>query len=116
MNLRISSAIAIVVLSLVVGQLLFRATAIVWASGRPFFSTPVLIRLVPSLAFYALSTLVWIWVLRTVPLKSAYPFMALAFVLVPLGAHWLFGEVVTPQYLIGTCLIMAGVVITVVAH
>lgn len=116
MNLRVGSVIAFVVLSLVVGQLLFRATAIVWASGRPLFSIPVLIRLVPSLTFYALSTLAWVWVLRTVPLKSAYPFMALAFVLVPLGAHWLFGEVVTLQYLAGTCLIMIGVVITVAAH
>ncbi|WP_147269669.1 4-amino-4-deoxy-L-arabinose-phospho-UDP flippase [Rhodanobacter denitrificans] len=116
MNLRISLVIAFVVLSLVIGQLLFRATAIVWASGRSLFSMPVLMRLVPSLAFYALSTLAWVWVLRTVTLKSAYPFMALAFVLVPLGAHWLFGETITPQYLVGTCLIMMGVIITVVAN
>lgn len=115
MNLRTSSVIFLVVLSLAIGQLLFRATAIVWASGRPFLSMPVLMRLVPSLTFYALSTLAWIWVLRTVPLKSAYPFMALAFVLVPLGSHWLFGENVTPQYLLGTCLIMLGVIITVTA-
>lgn len=115
MNLRVTLATLLVVLSLVAGQLLFRATAMIWASGRSLFSMPVLTRLIPSLLIYAFATLAWIWVLRAVPLKSAYPFMALAFVLVPLGAHWMFGEAVTPQYWIGTLLIMAGVVITVLA-
>lgn len=39
--------------------------------------------------------------------------MALAFVLVPLASHWLFGERFQPQYFIGIVLIMTGIVVAV---
>lgn len=65
-----------------------------------------------SITIYAAATLVWIHVLRTVPLTKAYPFMALSFVIVPIGSVLIFSEQVRVQYVIGTLLIVAGVVIT----
>lgn len=115
-NSRVIVAILVVVLALAVGQLLFKATAMAWAADRTLFSVRVLSRLLPSLAIYGFATLAWIWVLQTVPLRTAYPFMALAFAFVPLGAYLVFKETVTLTYWIGTLFIMAGVVITAIAR
>ncbi len=43
------------------------------------------------------------------------PFMALAFVIVPLASRFFFGERFAPTYFIGTALIMSGIVVTVAA-
>lgn len=57
------------------------------------------------------ATLLWVWVLRTVPLSTAYPFMALAFVLVPALSYFLFNEALTWTHLLGFLLIVAGVIV-----
>ncbi|RUL73096.1 EamA family transporter [Dyella choica] len=112
MNFRVALATLSVVFSLAVGQLLFKSTALAWATDKNFLSVRVMFRLVPSLIVYAIATLAWIWVLRTAPLKTVYPFMALAFVIVPIGSAYFFGERVTLQYWMGAALIMCGVIIT----
>lgn len=64
-----------------------------------------------ALALYGGATLLWVRILTTVPLSRAYPFMALAFVLVPAASWFLFNETVTGRYAIGTALIIAGVLV-----
>lgn len=115
MNARIGLTALSVVLALTVGQLLFKATAMAWSSEKVFFSWRVMAWLVPSLALYGFATLAWIWLLRHAALKTAYPFMALAFVLVPIGAVFFFGERITPLYGAGAVLIVLGVVVTAMA-
>lgn len=112
MNARILFATLSVVLSLAVGQWLFKATAITWTSEKTLFSARVMAWLVPSLVVYGFATLAWIWVLRNAALKTAYPFMALAFVIVPIGAVYFFGERITPVYWAGAVLIVLGVIVT----
>ena len=58
--------------------------------------------------FYAALTFLWVWILTTVPLSRAYPFVVLSFVLTPLGAALFFGESLTANYAIGMALILAG--------
>jgi drug/metabolite transporter (DMT)-like permease len=65
------------------------------------------------MVLYAIITIAWVWVLQKVELGKAYPFMALAFVLVPLGSHFIFGERFNPQYFAGVALIIIGIVIVV---
>ena len=67
--------------------------------------------LIAALALYGITTLVWIWVLRHAPLHLAYPFMGLAFLIVPcLG--WLFlGEPIHIQTIVGGSLILIGIAI-----
>jgi drug/metabolite transporter (DMT)-like permease len=55
----------------------------------------------------------WIWVLQKADLGRIYPLMALAFVIVPIGSHLVFGERFPPQYFVGVALIMIGIVVTV---
>jgi drug/metabolite transporter (DMT)-like permease len=58
---------------------------------------------------YAGATLLWVRILMTVPLSRAYPFVALAFVLVPAAGYVLFHESISLRYALGTALIVAGV-------
>lgn len=67
--------------------------------------------LIAALALYGVTTLVWIWVLRHAPLHLAYPFMGLAFLIVP-GLGWLFlGEPIRIQTIAGGALILIGIAI-----
>jgi len=50
-------------------------------------------------------------ILMTVPLSRAYPFVALAFVLVPAAGYLFFHESITLRYALGTALIVIGVAV-----
>jgi drug/metabolite transporter (DMT)-like permease len=96
------------------GQILFKraATQIDSASGVSWL---VQVARLPTMwiavALYAAATLLWVRILMTVPLSRAYPFVALAFVLVPAAGYLFFHESVSLRYAAGTALIIAGVVI-----
>lgn len=100
------------VLGISIGQILFKITAQVWhKSGNPF--DPVMLGwLFSALALYGITTIGWVWVLQKADLGKIYPLMALAFVLVPIGSHLMFGERFHIQYFVGVATIMAGIVIT----
>lgn len=99
-----------------IGQLLFKAAAaqwrvdgISWATLRGFLSPLMLV----ALAVYAFATLLWVYVLRTVPLSTAYAMFALAFVVVPLLAHVALGEPLSINAIVGGAIIVLGVVVAV---
>ena len=102
------------VLGISLGQILFKKAAASIADATQWQQWVFNGWLVTALALYGITTLVWIWVLRHAPLHIAYPFMALAFLIVPcLG--WLFlGEPIHVQTLVGGALILAG--ITLATH
>jgi drug/metabolite transporter (DMT)-like permease len=64
-----------------------------------------------AVALYAGATLLWVRILTTVPLSRAYPFVALAFVLVPAAGYVFFHEPITLRYALGTALIVIGVAV-----
>ena len=57
--------------------------------------------LLGALVIYALATLLWLLVLSRVPLSFAFPFYGLAFLLVPVLAAVVLGEVLRWQVLVG---------------
>jgi multidrug transporter EmrE-like cation transporter len=59
--------------------------------------------------------LYWILTIEVLDLGFAYPFMALSFVLVPLGALVFFREPVPPLLLLGLALIVVGIGVSAVA-
>lgn len=65
--------------------------------------------LAAGLALYVGATGAWLALLRGVPLSVAYPAMALAYVIVPVLAHFALGEALRWQALAGGALIVAGV-------
>lgn len=95
-----------------VGQVLFKLTSqrLVDAQGK-FYTVlfdPVMIL---ALTIYGSATLLWIYVLKTVPLSYAYSFMAMTFVLVPIMAALWLGDSLTLRYGLGAACIIAGLLI-----
>lgn len=64
-----------------------------------------------SLGMYGISVFLWVEALRHADLSRLYMFFALAFILVPIGAHLFFKEPLTVQQLAGGALIVAGIVV-----
>lgn len=99
----------ICVLGISVGQLLFKKAAVALPAVFSFSSLLQNGWLITALALYGITTLGWIWILRHAPLHLAYPFMGLAFLIVPTLAWAFLGEPLHWRTLAGGALIMAGV-------
>jgi drug/metabolite transporter (DMT)-like permease len=108
-------SLAGIVLILSAGQLLFKLTAIrspmLVSVGdlRHLLQDPLLWL---ALLLYGAATLLWIFVLQRIALIHAYPFAALGFVLVPVGASIFFGERLSIGVLVGSALIVTGICVT----
>ena len=93
------------------GQVLFKSAALQTAAATGWidrwFNAPLLIALV----IYGLATVLWIWVLRYTSLSVAYPVFALAFLIVPLLAHFFLQEPLSSKTFIGGALIILGVLV-----
>ena len=96
---------------LALGQALFKRAALE-SVDRPMPFGLVTWWMVAALVLYAVATVLWVWILRSVPLSEAYPFAALGFVIVPLLASWMFGEVLDGRYVVGVVLIITGIAVT----
>lgn len=57
------------------------------------------------------ASLCWMLALTKLPLSTAYPLTASAFILVVLGGAWLFSEPLSAGKLVGVALIVTGVVL-----
>ncbi len=109
MSIALSSLTLLCVLCISAGQLMFKQAANSLPAQAQLTDWLCNGWLLASLGLYAMTTLGWIWILRHAPLHIAYPFMGLAFIIVPLLAWWLLGEPLTWQSLVGGSLILAGV-------
>lgn len=94
------------------GQLLFKLVGLRLHSGLQFTDPKVWVMVALSMIIYGSATVLWIAVLRTVPLVKAYPYMAMSFVLVPLGGIFFYAEKVQWTYVLGALLIVLGVMLT----
>jgi len=101
----------VTVLSISAGQMLFKIAAERANVAQSLFAPSVLTVLFFAVALYGGATLIWVSVLRYVPLTVAYGFMALSFAIVPLLAAIFLHEPLTPRYVIGMVLIMCGIMV-----
>jgi len=58
---------------------------------------------------FALSMLVWLYVLSRLELSVAYPFVALNYVLILFASHFLLKETITPLKIMGVAVVVIGV-------
>lgn len=105
----------ICVIGIAAGQILFKLSASTMQKSGTIFDLNTLVTLFSAFALYGITTLAWVWVLQKIELGKVYPLMALAFVLVPIGSHFFFGERFQPQYFVGVAVIIAGILIAVKA-
>lgn len=103
----------ICVVGLAIGQILFKISATALSESGTFFAIKPAAILFAAMCLYGATTVAWVWVLQKVELGRVYPLMALAFILVPLGSHFVFGERFQPQYFIGVAMITIGIVVAV---
>ena len=101
------------VVGLSIGQILFKFGAVGLAQSGNFLNVKTATPIVIAMFLYLVTSLAWIWVLRKIDLGRVYPLMALAFVIVPIGSHFVFGERFQTQYFLGLTLIIAGIVVVV---
>ena len=101
------------VLCIAAGQILVKLAADAATRAGSLVSMPALAWLGVALAVYAGATLGWVWLLQRSDLGRIYPFMALAFVMVPIGSHFVFGERFAASYMVGVALIVLGLVLVV---
>lgn len=106
----------ICVSGLAAGQLLFKQAAAALPAEPVLGDWLTNPWLYAALGLYGAMTILWIWILRHAPLSIAYPFMALAFIIVPLLARLVFGEPLSWQTLAGGALILAGVTLAAGGH
>jgi drug/metabolite transporter (DMT)-like permease len=66
---------------------------------------------VGALMFYAVGTVLYIWVLNRLPLSRAYAVFALQFVVVPLLGVLVYGEPAGWRLFAGSMLIVAGILL-----
>lgn len=100
------------VMGIAVGQILFKQAAMSIEVATAWQDWAFNGWLISALVLYAATTLFWVWILRLAPLQLAYPFMGLAFIIVPCMEYMLFGTAVSIRTLLGGLLILAGVVLS----
>jgi drug/metabolite transporter (DMT)-like permease len=102
-------------LSLAAGQMLFKLTSLqtdVDGKPLPLFQLLFTAPMIAAVALYALTTLLYVYLLQQVPLSRAYMFSLAASALVPIGAIILFNEALNVRYVIGAAFVFLGVAIT----
>lgn len=105
------------VTGLSIGQVLFKMAANRMHDGSALWKTVFTNQhLWWALVVYGLSTILWIAVLRELPLRLAYPFVGSAFFIVPLLAHFFLDEPLQWQSLAGAALIALGICIATIGE
>jgi drug/metabolite transporter (DMT)-like permease len=99
------------VVSLAAGQVLFKMSASSLAQSGTTIAPAVAVTFLAAMFLYGISSIAWVWVLQRLELGRVYPLMALAFVLVPLASHFVFGERFHFSYFVGVGLIVLGIIV-----
>lgn len=97
-----------VVLLGVVGQLALKR-ALAPSPARSGLQAYVSLGMLTWLVCYAISTILWLVVLRTVPLSQAFPILGAQFALIPIAARQVLNEEVAPMQWLGITIIVVGV-------
>jgi drug/metabolite transporter (DMT)-like permease len=99
---------------LAAGQILFKLAAArirVGSWRETLISLAMNPYLIVGVALYGITTALWVLVLRDVPISRAYPFTALAMIVVPAVGLAFFGESFSWTLVVGGVLLVAGIVV-----
>ncbi|MBW4427984.1 MAG: EamA family transporter [Nostoc desertorum CM1-VF14] len=62
---------------------------------------------------YTFMTILWLYVLRTIPLSQAFPVLGLMYAFIPIASHYLLKEQVVFSQWLGISIIITGVILVV---
>jgi multidrug transporter EmrE-like cation transporter len=108
----------------VYGQLMIKSRALIHvaelssSNGKLIYLAAMFtdVWVLSSLAAAVLAGACWMLAIARLDIGYAYPFMALSFVMVPVGSKFLFGEPLPSLQLFALLLIIAGVSISALAR
>lgn len=63
---------------------------------------------IAAIVFYGVLAVVWVWILGFVPLSRAFPFTFMSVFVAGFGAHFLFGEPMSLNFVLGACIVVFG--------
>ncbi len=101
------------VLGMASGQILFKQAANELSQANVFMNYKALQYFLSAVFLYGLTSIGWVFILRSIDLGRIYPLMALSFIIVPVGSFFILSERFQPQYFIGVALIIIGIIIAV---
>jgi undecaprenyl phosphate-alpha-L-ara4N flippase subunit ArnE len=106
--------VLLTVIMLAIGQILFKFAATyidIENKGllNNFIFNPALLI---GLIVYMIATITWLFVLKELPLKVAYPFAALGYFIVPFLSHFFLNEPMALNSFVGAGIIMIGVYVS----
>jgi drug/metabolite transporter (DMT)-like permease len=78
-------------------------------SIKIFFNPKIIIGLI----IYVIATLIWLYLLPKVVFSIAYPLNSVAYIFSMFMSYFLLGETITITKIIGTLIIIAGIIIIV---
>ena len=103
--------ILLTVLLISVGQVLFKLAAMDMKNID--ISSLLQPKLILAFFVYTTATLLWVYILRHTPLRIAYPFVGLAFLIVPVLSWFWMDEQISLNTIVGGTAILIGVWIAV---
>jgi len=96
----------------VAGQLLFKGAALAANTYATWLNPRSLTLFCTAICLYMAMTFLWTTLLREVSVSKAFPFMALAYLIIPVSEALLFGQAFQWNALLGGAIIAAGIVVT----
>lgn len=81
------------------------------ASQQVFLSWKYLLAFAGAVAMIGLYAILWQQIIRRIELSTAYMFKGTTIIFTILFAHWLFGEQITWNNIIGAIIIIVGIVL-----
>lgn len=96
------------------GQILFKMAAgsikfvATWEFALALLANPFLLA---GIFLYGAATVLWVFILQSVPISRAYPFVALSMVIVPAFGVLLFGESFSPSLIFGGVFVVIGILV-----
>lgn len=100
------------VAAIVCGQLLFKATAEAGLRHGVLGARPIVL-MGGAVCLYAAASVLWLIVLRHLPLTRVFPYGGITFIAVPIASRLLFDEQLGPWQALGFLLICTGVSLAV---
>ena len=105
------SLLLLCVIAISAGQLLFKKAGLLLASEDGWLNSSMLVTMFLAALIYGAAALLWIYLLRDIPLSKAYMILALSFVMVPLASIVTYSERVGMGYIIGSAFILTGLIL-----
>lgn len=95
----------------VIGKIEFTSTNILPITIKIATQIPI----IGGIFCYAISLIIWIFVLSRVPVSIAYPILSIGYIFNAFAAWYLFGEILSVQRLVAMGIILVGVYLLILS-